>query len=425
MLSTAYRRFFNRKRKCRLPDLGDKEGVDFTHSVNRQLFTALEQITVTSICKRSVQLSLLLGVLAVAIIISFPSPIKPVSFRMPNAPKLTGALSPNTRLRSAQQLLKSRIVGPESIAVGADGVFYTGLANGKVISVKGKVITEIGHTGHPSCNSEETCGRPLGLRIHNDSLYVINSYKGIIKIELDGSGQQVVLNMKDQSIRLGNIQTKFINDLDISRAGNIYFTDSSSRHSRQYNAYAFIEGVPHGSLFSFDLATFEIELLVSGLHFANGVQLSPDESFLLIAECSRARIIRYWLTGDQAGTYDYFIHNLPGYPDNIRPRENGGYWVGLAAIRRDPFSFFDSIAHYPQFRAIICKIIPYFLLKSFASQYGIIVALDEYGYVMDSLQDPGGEVITSVSEIAEYDGVLYLGSYYANFVGQLKLRDEF
>ena len=40
----------------------------------------------------------------------------------------------------------------------------------------------------------------------------------------------MVLNMKDQSIRLGNIQTKFINDLDISKAGKIYFTDSSSRY---------------------------------------------------------------------------------------------------------------------------------------------------------------------------------------------------
>ena len=42
---------------------------------------------------------------------------------MPPAPKLTGALTENTRLRSTQQILKSRIVGPESIAIGSDGEY--------------------------------------------------------------------------------------------------------------------------------------------------------------------------------------------------------------------------------------------------------------------------------------------------------------
>ena len=58
------------------------------------------------------------------------------------------------------------------------GTLYTGLANGKIISVKGKVIKEIGYTGHVNCANEESCGRPLGVRIHNGSLYVINAYKG-------------------------------------------------------------------------------------------------------------------------------------------------------------------------------------------------------------------------------------------------------
>ena len=63
------------------------------------------------------------------------------------------------------------------------GALYTGLANGKIVSVRGKVITEIGYTGHMHCSSEETCGRPLGVRIHNGSLYVVNAYKGKIYAE--------------------------------------------------------------------------------------------------------------------------------------------------------------------------------------------------------------------------------------------------
>ena len=58
------------------------------------------------------------------------------------------------------------------------GTLYTGLANGKIVSVKGKVITEIGQTGSNHCSGEEMCGRPLGLRLHNESLYVVNAYRG-------------------------------------------------------------------------------------------------------------------------------------------------------------------------------------------------------------------------------------------------------
>ncbi|XP_063692878.1 adipocyte plasma membrane-associated protein-like [Bolinopsis microptera] len=379
----------------------------------------------SSVCKRSVQLISLLLVVMIAVIVSYSPPIRPVTFRMPPAPKLTGPLTENNRLRSTQQILKSRIVGPESIAIGSDGTLYTGLANGKIVSVRGKVITEIGYTGHVHCSSEETCGRPLGVRIHNESLYVINAYKGILKVSLNGDSQQMLVNMKDESIRLNNRQTRFLNDLDISSAGVIYFTDSSSRHSREYNIYEFLEAGPHGTLFSYNMLTHEIKVLISGLHFPNGVQLAPDESYVLVAECTRARIVRYWLRGELTGTWDYFAVNLPGYPDNIRRRESGGYWLGMAAIRRHPFSLVDSLAPYPQVRATLTKILPYFLLRSLASQYGMVVVLDEFGNIMDSLQDPGGLVIPSSSEIAEHDGVLYIGSYYSSFIGKLRLKDEF
>ena len=189
--------------------------------------------------------------------------------------------------------------------------------------------------------------------------------------------------------------------------------------------YAFLEGGPHGTLFSYNLNTLEIKVLISGLHMPNGVQLAADESYVLVAECIRGRIVRYWLTGHNAGTWDFFAINLPGYPDNIRRRESGGYWVGMAAIRRHPFSLVDYLAPYPQIRAAITKVLPYFLIRSLASQYGIIVVLDEFGNILDSLQDPGGLVVPSASEVAEHDGVLYIGSYHANYIGKLRLRDEF
>ena len=40
------------------------------------------------------------------------------------------------------------------------------------------------------------------------------------------------------------------------------------------------------------LAARRVQELVTNLHYPNGVQLSPDESYLLIGEGGRARIFR-------------------------------------------------------------------------------------------------------------------------------------
>eukprot|EP00116_Pleurobrachia_bachei_P012295 sb/3472557/ len=89
---------------------------------------------------------------------------------MPPAPKLTGPLTENTRLRSAQQILKTKFIKLPSFTIGYEvtpnigalawwGNFitnfhqltqcelYTGLANGRIVRIEGKVITEIGYTG--------------------------------------------------------------------------------------------------------------------------------------------------------------------------------------------------------------------------------------------------------------------------------------
>ena len=40
-------------------------------------------------------------------------------------------------------------------------------------------------------------------------------------MSLNGDSQQMLVNMKDESIRLNNRQTRFLNDLDISSAGKL------------------------------------------------------------------------------------------------------------------------------------------------------------------------------------------------------------
>lgn len=84
----------------------------------------------------------------------------------------------------------------------------------------------------------------------------------------------------------------FTNDLVVTSENVVYFTDSSWKWNRRDNRYAIMESTGQGRLMSYDLKTGEKATLMSGLFFANGVALSPDEDFVLICETSAARIIR-------------------------------------------------------------------------------------------------------------------------------------
>lgn len=149
--------------------------------------------------------------------------------------------------------------------------------------------------------------------------------------------------------------------------------------------------------------------LVGGLRFPNGVLVSHDKSFLLIAEFLMARIMkcaghlfssllfcslhklsshltwtrcssswlqldvvqlniqkylwmwwndRYHLSGEHAGELEVFADNLPGCPDNLSPSSDGGYWVALGQVRHAGkwFNMFDVLASRPWARRLIASV---------------------------------------------------------------------
>jgi len=187
-----------------------------------------------------------------------------------------------------------------------------------------------------------------------------------------------------------------------------------------------MEGASDGRLLSFCPETKKVQVLVDGLHFANGIQLDKGQNFVLINELAKARILKYHLKGSKVGTFEVFADNLPGFPDNIRMSHNGTYWVGIAFVRRkDTFSFADSLGPYPFLRKMIAKIIPMktivHLLHSYSPSYGLIVQVDEGGKIVSSLHDPSGKRIPSVSEVEDDGKALYLGSYHSKFIGKVNL----
>ncbi|CAG7828399.1 unnamed protein product, partial [Allacma fusca] len=87
-------------------------------------------------------------------------------------------------------------------------------------------------------------------------------------------------------------------------------------------------------------------------HFANGVQLSENEDFVLVSESIRSRVLRYHLKGPKAGQKDVFMDGLPGVPDNIRSNGKGGFYIVLTQPRQ---FFGDNIGRLPIVRKIILR----------------------------------------------------------------------
>ena len=85
---------------------------------------------------------------------------------------------------------------------------------------------------------------------------------------------------------------RFVNDLDIARDGTIYFTDSSTKWQRCQVPHIMFEGEATGRLMAYHPKTGDMEVLMEGLHFANGVQLSPEGDHVLVTETTKSRIMK-------------------------------------------------------------------------------------------------------------------------------------
>jgi sugar lactone lactonase YvrE len=123
---------------------------------------------------------------------------------------------------------------------------------------------------------------------------------------------------------------RICNNAAVADDGTIYFSDSSTVHGLDRWKADFIEDTHTGRLLCRH-PDGQMELLVDGLRFANGVALAPDESFVCVAETTGRNVVRRWLTGDRAGEVDQLVTDLPGYPDNVSLGTDGLMWVAIAS----------------------------------------------------------------------------------------------
>ncbi|KAM6356143.1 adipocyte plasma membrane-associated protein [Podargus strigoides] len=386
-----------------------KEGSTYSSKVFRVTFLTLAA-------------SLTVPLLGVTVLLDCPIDPQPISLKEP--PLLTGVLEPNTKLRKAERLWENQLVGPESI-VSIGDVLFTGTADGKIIKIEDGEIETIARIGHGPCGTREdepTCGRPLGLRVGpNNTLFVADAYYGLYEVN-PGTGETKMLVSTETLIE--GQKLSFVNDLTVTRDGRkIYFTDSSSKWQRRDYLFLIMEGTDDGRLLEYDTVTKEVKVLMVGLRFPNGVQLSPAEDFVLVQETTMARIRRYYVSGLMKGGADMFVENMPGLPDNIRLSSSGGYWVAMAAVRPNPgFSLLDFLSEKPWIKRMVFKLLSQETVTKFVPKYSLVVELSETGSYRRSFHDPNGATVAYVSEAHEHNGYLYLGSFQSPFICRLNLQ---
>ncbi len=330
-----------------------------------------------------------------------PSPIEPAEWTPPPPMPMEGPYALNDRLRETEWWAK-QLIGPEAMYIDDDGTVVTGLKDGRIVRLK------VGND-EPQVIID-THGRPLALAKHpNGKIIICDANRGLLAIA--GDGVLEVLASEH-----GGVPFRVTDDLAIAANGAIYFTDASARHGLEEFTEDLIEHQTTGRVFKWDPETKLTTQLASGFSFANGIALSDDESFLVVAETGAYLLWRVWLTGPKAGTKEPFGDPLPGFPDNVRwSKTRKVFWVAIGSPRNP---LVDSLSHSPWIRSQIVKmpksIQPKPLRHAFAA------AIDANGKAVESLQFKSPDSYSPIASVLEHDGYLYFGSFAREGVARIK-----
>ena len=347
-------------------------------------------------------LILLLAAVITAFLAFAPTRVTPVRWQPPPAPSQdSGPYARNEGLQGVTRLGAGRLDGPEGLVIDARGGIVTGLADSHVVRLDPS-------TGKLSVLAR-TDGRPLGLALHPDGRIVIaDAVRGLLAVTPD-SRLQVLADAA------GPLPLGFTDDVTVSRDGrHAWFSDASQKWGYGHDAEAVMEHGGDGRLLRHDFRTGRSEVMLTGLQFANGVALGPDERFVLVNETGAYRITRLWLKGPKAGQRDVFIDNLPGLPDNLSFNGRDRFWVALYAPRNP---LLDGLADWPSVRKVVSRALQ--VLPKPVEHRAMVLGLDTDGRVMTYLEDRSRGNYSPITTVREHQGQLYLGSLHQDSVGRL------
>ncbi len=322
----------------------------------------------------------------------WPVPINPVAWTSPSAPAYAGPYALNDALAKAELLGVDVGEGPETVTPDAQGRMVVGYKDGRIerYAADGKTHETLANTG----------GRPEGHTWDaQGNLIIADARKGLLRLHPDGKLE--TLTDSADSLKFG-----FTDDVAVAGDGAIYFSDASAKFGdAMLGVDDVLEHGGRGRLLKYDPASGKTTVLLSGLQFANGVTVGPDDAYVLVNETGNYDVLRYWLKTDKAGTHDVFIANLPGLPDGICFNGRDTYWLAIYAPRD---KLLDAVAGLPFLRKITFRL-PHALMPK-PERHGFVLGLDLDGKVVHNLQDPRGDSFAPVTAATEANGMLYLGS---------------
>ncbi|MFJ4946884.1 SMP-30/gluconolactonase/LRE family protein [Streptomyces sp. NPDC088760] len=292
--------------------------------------------------------------------------------------------------------------GPEDVVADPHGRVLTGVADGRILRVH--------HLGDPlTARTEvlaETGGRPLGLELLPDGgLVVCDAQRGLLRVDTEDGTVRVLADSA------AGERLRFCSNAVALSDGTVYFTVSSRRHPLHRWIGDIVEHTGTGRLLRLAPAGGEPEVLLDGLQFANGLAVSADGSFLVIAETGSCRLTRFRLTGPRAGRAEPFA-DLPGMPDNLwREGPDGPLWVALASPRVPPLDLLHRAPRAVRRSAARAAVhAPYR-----PSGTAAVVAVDDGGRTVHHLtrRRSGFRMVTSVCATGDH---LVLGSLWESGV---------
>jgi sugar lactone lactonase YvrE len=278
-------------------------------------------------------------------------------------------------------------IGPEDVVIDRAGAVVAGLEDGRLVRFAAgggspEVLANVG-------------GRPLGIELYGDDLLVCNADLGLQLISPTGAVENLVRSYEGRPLL-------FTNNAAVASNGTIYFTDTSTRWTIHEYLNDLLEGRRTGRVFRRG-PNGDVDVLIDGLAFANGLALADGESELYVAETARYRIHRHHLTGPHAGSTEVFADNLPGFPDNLT-HGNDTLWMGAPSPRQ---AIVDVLLPRPRLRHLSHRLPE--SMKPKPMRHGMVLGFDGDGNVTHNLQDASGSVAITTSA-RWHDGRLFVGT---------------
>jgi ribose transport system permease protein len=308
-----------------------------------------------------------------------------------------------------------RLVAPEDVAIDDQNRVYTGTSTGLIMRYSGPAL----HDREVFCR---TGGQVRGMTFDREgNLITCVAGIGLMTVSPNGSAKR----LSDETPRtIGRVRDDSrlltLDDLDIASDGRIFFTEGSTRYNIDEWLTDSIEVRPNGRILVFDPKTGKTRTLIKNLVHPGGICIALDGQSFLYSETWLCRISRYYFAGPKAGRKETVVDGLPGYPDNINPSSDGGYWVALVAMRT-PVS--DIAMGRPRFRKRMTRKLPVdnWLLPNFNA--GCVLKLSEDGKPLETLWDLGGtkQAYSTITSAVEDRGHLYIGGIFNVRVGRVEL----